>query len=111
MRLIPLGVAVVAAALYFAGLGEAPLLDPPEGFHAEIAREMGESGDWLTPRLNRVRYFDKPPLQYWLTATGFTVGGVSPFTARTWSALAAVACAAVTAQIGVVLGGPRVGLL
>lgn len=72
---------------------------------------MGESGDWLTPRLNRVRYFDKPPLQYWLMASGFPVGGVSPFTARAWSALAAVACAAVTAQIGVILGGPRVGLL
>jgi 4-amino-4-deoxy-L-arabinose transferase-like glycosyltransferase len=111
MRLIPLAVAVVAAALCFASLGEAPFLDPPEGFHAEIAREMGESGDWLRPRLNGVRYFDKPPLQYWLMATSFTVGGVSPFTARAWSALAAVACAAVTAQIGVLLGGPRVGLL
>jgi hypothetical protein len=111
MRLIPLGVAVVAAALYFAGLGEPPFLDPPEGFHAEIAREIAESGNWLTPRLNRVRYFDKPPLEHWLMATSFTVGGVGPFTARFWSALAAVACAAVTAQIGVLLGGPRVGLL
>ncbi|HEY7648157.1 MAG TPA: glycosyltransferase family 39 protein, partial [Methylomirabilota bacterium] len=111
MRLIPLGVAVVAAALYFAGLGEAPFLDPPEGFHAEIAREMAENGDWLTPRLDGVRYFDKPPLEHWLMGTSFTLGGVSPFTARVWSALAAVACAAVTAQIGVLLGGPRVGLL
>lgn len=111
MRLIPLGVAVVAAALYFAGLGEAPLLDPPEGFHAEIAQEMTKGGDWLTPRLNGVRYFDKPPLQYWLVATSFMTGGVGPFPARVWSALAAVACAAVTAQIGVLLGGPRVGLL
>jgi 4-amino-4-deoxy-L-arabinose transferase-like glycosyltransferase len=111
MRLVPLGVAVVAAALYFAGLGEAPFVDPPEGVHAEIAREMAASGDWLTPRLNTVRYFDKPPLQYWLMVTSFKAGGVGTFTARLWSALAAVACAAVTARIGVLLGGPRVGLL
>ncbi len=111
VRLIPLGVALVAAALYFVGLGDAPFLDPPEGFHAEIAREMAADGDVVTPRLNGVRYFDKPPLLYWLMATGFSVAGVSPLTARVWLALSAVGCAAVTAALGVLLGGPRVGLV
>ncbi len=111
MRLIPLGVAVIAAALYLVGLGEAPFIDPPEGFHAEIARSMVVSGDAVTPRLNGVRYFDKPPLLYWLTAVAFDAGGVSPFTARLVPALSAVACAAVTAYLGVLLGGARVGLL
>src|SRR5688500_4911766 len=111
MRLIPLGVAVVAAALYFAGLGEAPFLDPPEGVHAEIAQVMAERRDWLTPRLNDVRYVDRPRLHYWLVAAGFSVSGVGTFAARFWSALAAVACAAVTARMGMLLGGPRVGLL
>jgi dolichyl-phosphate-mannose-protein mannosyltransferase len=111
MRLIPFGVAVVAAALYFAGLGEAPFVDPPEGVHAEIAREMAAGGDALTPRLNGVRVFDRPPLLYWLMAGGFSVTGVSAFMARFWSALAAVACATVTARVGMLLGGPRVGLL
>jgi len=111
VRLIPLGVAAVAAALYLAGLGAAPFIDPPEGFHAEIAREMVAAGDWVTPRLNGVRYFDKPPLLHWLLAGLFAVTGPSPAVARLPSALAAVACAAVTARLGLLLGGPRVGLL
>ena len=111
MRLIPFGVALIAAALYFVGLGEAPFIDPPEGFHTEIGRSMAVSGDLVTPRLNGVRYFDKPPLLYWLMSATFDVGGVSPFTARLWPALAAVGSAAVTAHLGVLVGGPRVGLL
>ncbi len=111
MRLIPLGVAVIAAALYFVGLGDAPFIDPPEGFHAEIARSMSESGDPVTPRLNGVRYFDKPPLLYWLMSSLFATAGVTPFTARFWPALAAVACAAVTARIGIMIGGSRLGLI
>ena len=69
------GVALVsavglAALLLAPGLGGAPLDDPGEGQHAEIAREM-LGGSWITPRLNGVRYFDKPPLLYWLTAAAF----------------------------------------
>jgi len=111
VRLIPLGAAAIAAALYLGGLGAAPFVDPPEGFHVAVARAMVEGGDWITPRLNGVRYFDKPPLLYWLMAGAFRVAGPAPFTARFWPALAAVGCAAVTARLGVLLGGPRVGLL
>jgi 4-amino-4-deoxy-L-arabinose transferase-like glycosyltransferase len=111
VRGVPLGVAVVAAALYFLGLSSAPFLDPPEGFHAEIARNVVATGDWTTLRLDGVRYFDKPPLQYWLMAGSFAVAGPTPLAARFWPALAAVACAAVTAQLGVLLGGARLGLL
>ncbi len=111
MRGIPLGVAVVAFGLYFIGLGTAPYVDPPEGFHAEVARQMATSGEWITPRVNGVRYFDKPPLLYWLMAGSFSVAGPTPGAARFWSALAAVGVAAVTARLGVMLGGARVGLL
>lgn len=110
MRLIPLGVAIIAAALCFVGLGEAPLIDPPEGVHAEIARAMSESGDRVTLRLNGVRYFDKPPLLYWLISSAFGTAGVTPFAARFWPALAVVACAAITAYIGIMIGGSRMGL-
>ena len=52
MRGIPLGVALVALGLYLVGLGAAPYLDPPEGFHAEIAREMAlRDIFWDSPRL------------------------------------------------------------
>lgn len=111
MRGLLLGVAVVAAALYLLRLGHAPFVDPPEGLHAEIAREMLRLGDWITPHVNGVRYFDKPPVMYWLMAGSFAVAGVSEATARMWSALAAVGVAAVTARLGFMLGGARVALL
>ena len=111
MRLVPFGVAVVAAALFFSGLGAAPFVDPPEGFHTEIAREMLARGDFVTPRLDGVRYFDKPPLLYWLISLSSLPAGPTPFAARFWSALAAVGVAGVTAYLGMLLGGLRVGFL
>jgi 4-amino-4-deoxy-L-arabinose transferase-like glycosyltransferase len=111
VRGVSFGVGVVAAGLYFVGLGAAPLVDPPEGLHASITWEMMRGGDWITPHLDGVRYFDKPPLFYWLMSAAFGVAGPTPLAARFWSALAGVGCAAVTARLGVLLGGPRLGLL
>lgn len=64
------------------------LYSPDEGRYAEIPREMMVSGDWVTPRLNGFPYFEKPPLQYWLTAAIFTVAGEDEGTARLAPALA-----------------------
>lgn len=65
---------------------ERPLANPDEGRYSEIAREMAQSGDWVTPRLNGLKYFEKPPLQYWATAAAFTLFGESEQAARiyTW---------------------------
>ncbi len=111
MRGVPLGVAVVAAGLYFIGLGTAPLTDPMEGFYVEVARQLTAGRDWISLHANGVRYFDKPPVLYWLMSASFAVLGPTPFAARLWSALAVVGVAAVTARLGVALGGPRLGLL
>jgi len=111
VRGIPLGVAVVAAALYLLRLGHAPYVDPPEGFHAAIAHEMTRLGDWVTPHVNGVRYFDKPPILYWIMAGAFAAAGVGEAAARVGPALAAVGIAAVTARLGFILGGGRVALL
>jgi 4-amino-4-deoxy-L-arabinose transferase-like glycosyltransferase len=97
--------------MYLLGLGTAPFLDPPEGFHAVIAQTIHDTGDWITLRANGVRYFDKPPLLYWLIASSFSVAGPTEAAARVWPALAAIGIAAVTGRIGMILGGPRVGLL
>ena len=94
-----------------ARLGGAPFLDPPEGIHAEIAWEMLRGGGWITPHLNGVPYFDKPPLFYWLTAAAFAWLGPTEGAARLVSALAAVTVAVLTALIGTRLATPRVGLL
>lgn len=65
-----------------------PLWEPDEGRYAEIPREMLATGDWLTPRLNGVLYFEKPPLQYWLSAASMKLFGVNAAAARLPLALA-----------------------
>ena len=73
---------LVLAAAWFATLQARPMLDPDEGRYAEIPREMVASGDWLTPRLDGLKYFEKPPLQYWATAAAYSVFGLSEWTSR-----------------------------
>ena len=66
-----------------------PLWQPDEGRYAEIPREMLATGNWLTPHLNGVLYFEKPPFQYWLSAISMKLFGESAFAARLPLALAA----------------------
>ncbi len=80
------------AVAWFATLAVCPLLDPDEGRYAEIPREMASSGDWVTPRLNGLKYFEKPALQYWATAGAYRLFGVSEWTARLWPAGLAFLC-------------------
>lgn len=76
------------ALLLFGTLGLRPLYKADESRYAEIPREMIASGDWLTPRLNGLKYFEKPPLQYWASAAFFKLFGESDAAARLWTALA-----------------------
>ena len=75
------------AFIWFSNLEYRKLVNPDEGRYAEIPREMVASGDWTTPRLNDIKYFEKPALQYWATAAAYTVFGEHHWTARLWSAL------------------------
>jgi 4-amino-4-deoxy-L-arabinose transferase-like glycosyltransferase len=78
---------VLCALVWFCGLEFRGLFAPDEGRYADIAREMLQSGDWVTPRLNGLKYFEKPPLQYWATAAAFALFGADEWTARLWPAL------------------------
>jgi 4-amino-4-deoxy-L-arabinose transferase-like glycosyltransferase len=78
----------IVAIVWFSTLDYRPLEKPDEGRYAEIAREMAVSGDWVTPRLNAIKYFEKPPLQYWATAAAFRVFGENEWTARLWTGVA-----------------------
>jgi 4-amino-4-deoxy-L-arabinose transferase-like glycosyltransferase len=103
--------AALTLALLLPWLGAVPFDDPGEGQHAEIAREIALSGDWLTLRLAGVRYFDKPPLLYWLIAAGFKSFGVSEWAARLPAVLGAAAAVAGTTLLGARLLGPGPGVL
>lgn len=59
-----------------------PLLLPDEGRYVGVAWEMLRSGDWLTPTLNGLPYFHKPPLFYWITAASMGVFGPGEWSAR-----------------------------
>ncbi|MBW1779511.1 MAG: phospholipid carrier-dependent glycosyltransferase [Deltaproteobacteria bacterium] len=74
--------------LYILPLGWRPLAIPDETRYAEIPREMIASGDWVVPRLNGLRYFEKPVLGYWLNALSITLFGENAFAVRLPSALA-----------------------
>ena len=86
------GVWFLLGALWLATLPLRPLFDPDEGRYAEIPREMAASGDWVTPRLDELKYFEKPPLQYWATATLYSAFGVHDWTARFWATALAFGC-------------------
>src|SRR5471030_2114646 len=81
---------LLLALVWFCNLDYRKLVRPDEGRYAEIPREMVATGDWLTPRLNAIKYFEKPPLQYWATATAYQIFGEHEWTARLWSALTAL---------------------
>ena len=76
------------ASIWFLTLGTRSLIHPDEGRYAALALEMARSGDWITPRLNGLLYFEKPALQYWIGALIFLVFGVSEFAARLWPGVA-----------------------
>ncbi len=79
--------AVIYGLLWFGTLNYRHLIPSDEGRYAEIAREMLVTGDWITPRYNGYKYFEKPPLQAWATATAFQLFGIGDWQARLWTAL------------------------
>jgi 4-amino-4-deoxy-L-arabinose transferase-like glycosyltransferase len=106
-----LALLIVFAAVWFSTLETRKLIKPDEGRYAEIAREMAASGDWVTPRLNGIKYFEKPPLQYWATAAAFKVFGEHHWTARLWTGLTGFCGVLLAYFAGRRLFGTTAGLL
>ena len=75
---------------YFSHLGAIGFVGPDEPRYAWIARDMVETGDWVTPRLYGKPWFEKPPLFYWGAALCFKLFGVSEAAARLPSAISAL---------------------
>src|ERR1700689_1902518 len=99
------------ALLWFLPLDRPHLFDPDEGRYAEIPREMVASGDWVTPRLDAIKYFEKPPLGYWATALAYKTFGQHPWTVRLWPALSGFLGLILTFALGRSLYDQRIALL
>jgi len=97
--------------LYFGGLASVPLFEPDEGRYTEIPREMLEGGDWVLPHLDGVLYFEKPPLNYWLTAGSIKAFGLGPFATRFPNAIIALLGVWLAWALGKKMGGAKTGWL
>ena len=85
-------------------------MDDMDSVQAQIARNMLQSGDWVTPRLDGVAYLEKSPLKYWMIATSFAIFGVHDWAARIPIALSAVLLCWVTARFGAWAFGRTAGM-
>jgi 4-amino-4-deoxy-L-arabinose transferase-like glycosyltransferase len=108
-----LAVPVAVAGVIFIGTMLAPphLMDDVDGVQAQIARNMLTTGDWVTPRLNGIADFEKPPMLYWMIAASFWLFGVSDWAARIPVVVSAVVLCWLTAQIGAWAFGRKEGAL
>jgi 4-amino-4-deoxy-L-arabinose transferase-like glycosyltransferase len=100
------------AALVFVGCIISPpsLMDDVDAVQAQIARNMLQSGDWVTARLDGVAYLEKSPLKYWMIAVSFMVFGPHDWAARIPIAIAAVLLCWVVSRFAAWAFGWRAGL-
>lgn len=99
---------VIVTAVWFSSLGLRALIHPDEGRYADLSLAMLQSGDWITPRLNGLLYFEKPPLQYWAGAASFSLFGINEFAARFWPGLTSFLTVVVVWSFGKRLHGREV---
>ena len=97
--------------LFFLFLGDRPLWDRDEGMHAATSKDMIMTGDWVTPRMNGEKFYDKPPLFNWLVALSFLIFGFTEFAARLPAALLGLGCVLLTYLLGRRMFNPLTGLL
>ena len=90
MKRISITLFVLFALVYVLPLGFRPLTIPDETRYGEIPREMLASGDWVVPRLNGLKYFEKPPFGYWANAVSMVAFGENAFALRIPSALSVI---------------------
>ncbi len=90
--LLTASLSVLCFIVLFHNLGGVALFEPDEGRNAEVAREILLLKDWVTPHYNFIPYLDKPIFLYWLVTFSYKSFGISEWSARLPSALAALGC-------------------
>ena len=98
-------------AIWFSNLESRKLVRPDEGRYAVVPLEMVRTGDWVTPRQNGLKYFEKPAFQYWATAVAYEVFGVAHWTSRLWPALSGFLGILLVGFVGARFWSLRAGLL
>jgi 4-amino-4-deoxy-L-arabinose transferase-like glycosyltransferase len=103
--------AAVLIAVYFASLFTPPLLDDVDAAHAQAAQYIAQTGDWVTPKIDGIRYIEKPPLPYWAIAALYRVTGAeNAFTTHLPNVLAMLGLAWLSWLWARRAWGPRAGL-
>ena len=105
-----LALAAVFLAVYVGSMFTPPLLDDADSTHAEAAREMAASGDYVTLHINGVRYLEKPPLPYWIVAFSYKLFGVNEFSTRLVMVLSVLLLGALALAWGRRAFGERAGI-
>ena len=104
-------VLALASAIFLACIVSPPsLMDDVDAAQPQVARNMLDSGDWVTPHLDGIAYLEKPPLKYWLIAVSMSIFGVHDWAARLPLALSAIALCWLVFQIGCWAFSARAGL-
>jgi 4-amino-4-deoxy-L-arabinose transferase-like glycosyltransferase len=102
--------AIVFVAVYLGSLFAPALLDDADSTHAEAAREMFVTGDYVTLHVNGVRYLEKAPLPYWLVAFCYHIFGVNEFASRLPMALSVLLLGVLAVVWGRRAFGERAGI-
>jgi 4-amino-4-deoxy-L-arabinose transferase-like glycosyltransferase len=107
-----LAVLAVAIVIYLGCSFSPPsLMDDVDSVQASISRTMLRTGNWVTPHLDGIKYFEKPPLKYWMIAIFFKLFGDSAFVARLPMVICTVLLCWITARMGDWAFNRRTGLL
>ncbi len=111
-RRAELFLAFCTIAIFLGGIISPPtLMDDVDSVTAQIARNMIDSGDWVTPRLNGIAYFEKPALRFWIVAVSYLIFGVHDWAARMPIALAAIGLCWLARSMGIWAFSKRAGNL
>ena len=102
--------AAIFAAVQIGSLFNPPLMDDVDSSHAQAAQHFSESSDWITAKVNGIRYIEKPPLPYWISGALYKVFGQNVFASHLPNALAMLGLAWLAWLWARRAWGPRAGL-
>jgi 4-amino-4-deoxy-L-arabinose transferase-like glycosyltransferase len=102
---------LLVASVYLYTASSRAILDDGDALYSTVARQMVQTGDWITPYANGVRFLDKPPVMYWLMALAIKVLGMNEFAVRLPSALAVLGTGSLLFFLGRKTCGPSAGFI